>query len=236
LDTSGDGSRRSGLNTATIADRRAELEREFDPWRSRTLDEHFERAAQRFGSRPYVIAGAKLASGESDAGDRVFTYDDVLRRAHRFADGLAELGVRPGDHIALLMANYPEYAPLKVAISRVGAVAVPLNYLYRTDELGFVLHQSCSRLLITMTSYRDMDYLAMLDELAPGWERAGSIGLGELNRVITLDPEGKGAGAGRRDRRPGPGADRRREPGCRTGRAAAPGPDVGHHVHLGHHR
>jgi fatty-acyl-CoA synthase len=191
------------LDTASIAQRRADLEREFNPWRPRTLDEHFEHAAARFGPRPYVIAGAKLAgreSGggtrlagcESDADDRVFTYNDVLRRAHRFADGLAALGVRPGDHVALLMANYPEYAPLKVAISRVGAVAVPLNYLYRTHELGFVLRQSCSRLLITMTSYRDMDYLGMLDELAPGWERAGSIGLGELNRVVTLDPEGKG--------------------------------------------
>ncbi|MDQ0382500.1 class I adenylate-forming enzyme family protein [Amycolatopsis thermophila] len=167
----------------SIAERRADLEREFAPWRPRTLDEHFEHAAARFGPRPYVIAG-----------DRVLTYDDVLRQAHRFADGLAALGVRPGDHVAVLMANYPEYAPLKLAISRAGAVAVPLNYLYRTHELGFVLRQSCARVLITMTSYRDLDYLAMLDELAPGWSGTGSIGFGDLERVITFDAEGRGEG------------------------------------------
>ncbi|WP_037355864.1 class I adenylate-forming enzyme family protein [Amycolatopsis orientalis] len=167
----------------SIAQRRADLEREFAPWRPRTLDEHFEHVAARFADRPYVIAG-----------DRVFTYDDVLRRAHRYADGLAALGVRAGDHVGLLMANYPEYEPLKLAIARAGAVAVPLNYLYRTQELGFVLRQSCSRVLITMTSFRNQDYLAMLDELAPGWERAGAIGFGDLERVLTLDPEGNGEG------------------------------------------
>jgi fatty-acyl-CoA synthase len=176
----------------SIADRRADLERAFNPWRPRTLDEHFEHVTARFGPRPYVIAAAKPTDQESGPGDEVFSYDDVLRRAYRFADGLAALGVRPGDHVALLMANYPEYAPLKLAIARAGAVAVPLNYLYRTEELGFVLRQSCSRFLITMTSYRDLNYLAMLDELAPGWERAGSIGLGDLDRVVTFDPEGTG--------------------------------------------
>ncbi|GAB3350340.1 class I adenylate-forming enzyme family protein [Amycolatopsis echigonensis] len=167
----------------SIAERRADLEREFAPWRSRTLDEHFDYTASRFGTRPYVIAG-----------EQVFTYEDVRRRAYRFAEGLAALGVRPGDHVGLLLANYPEYAPLKLAIARVGAVAVPLNYLYRTQELGFVLRQSCCRVLITMTSYRDQDYLAMLDELAPGWERTGRCGLGDLERVLTLDPEGRGEG------------------------------------------
>lgn len=171
------------MTEPSIQERRADLEREFSPWRPRTTDENFEHAVERFSARPYVIAG-----------DAAHTYADVRARMHRYADGLAALGVRPGDHVALLMANYPEYAPLKFAISRVGAVAVPLNYLYRTQELGFVLRQSCSRVLITMTSYRDLDYLAMLDELAPGWEREGPTTLGDLERVITFAPEGKAEG------------------------------------------
>lgn len=163
----------------SVAERRADLEREFGPWRPTTTDENFERAVARFGERPYIIAD-----------DRTFTYADILAWSYRLADGLAALGVQPGDHVAVVMANYPEYAPLKLAISRVGAVAVPLNYLYRTRELGFVLKQSCSRLLVTMTSYRDMDYLAMLDELAPGWEAEGPTSLGHLERVITFAPDG----------------------------------------------
>jgi fatty-acyl-CoA synthase len=52
-------------------------------------------------------------------------------------------------------------------------VAVPINFLNRRDELAYVLRQSNATLLVTMDRFRDLDYLAMLDELAPGWERHG---------------------------------------------------------------
>jgi fatty-acyl-CoA synthase len=42
----------------------------------------------------------------------------------------------------MLVANYLEFIPLKFAIARTGAVAIPFNYLYRRDELGYVLAQS----------------------------------------------------------------------------------------------
>ncbi|MBF6339207.1 AMP-binding protein [Nocardia abscessus] len=168
------------MSTPTPAERRAELEQAFTPWVPRTFDEQFDHAVTRYAERPYVISG-----------DRVFTYAEVQSRARRIADGLAALGVQPGDHIGLVMANYPEYAPLKIAISRAGAVAVPLNYLYRTQELGYVVTQSRCKVLITMTSFRDMDYLSMLDELAPGWEHEGATSLGDLEQVITFAPEGE---------------------------------------------
>ena len=44
---------------------------------------------------------------------------------------MAEAGVRPGDRVGVLMANYPEFVPVKFAIAAAGAVAVPFNYLYR---------------------------------------------------------------------------------------------------------
>lgn len=162
------------------ARRRAALARDFTPWQPRTFDEQFDHAVTTFAARPYVISG-----------DRMYTYAEVQRRARRLADGLAALGIGPGDHVGLIMANYPEYAPIKLAIARVGAVAVPLNYLYRTQELGYVLTQSSCRALITMTSFRDMDYLSMLDELAPGWERLGKTSLGELEFVVTYAPDGR---------------------------------------------
>ncbi|MFI7529227.1 class I adenylate-forming enzyme family protein [Nocardia salmonicida] len=165
---------------ATPAERRAALEQAFTPWVPRTFDEQFDHAVTKFAERPYVISG-----------DRVYSYAEVQSRARRFADGLAALGVEPGDHVGLVMANYPEYAPLKIAISRVGAVAVPLNYLYRTQELGYVVTQSRCRVLITMTSFRDMDYLSMLDDLAPGWEREGKTSLGDLELIVSFAPEGE---------------------------------------------
>ncbi len=169
------------IDVPSPAERRADLERTFAPWQPRTFDQQFDRAVERFADRPYVISG-----------DRQLTYAQVQAQAHVYADGLVQLGVRPGDHVAILMANFPEYTPLKLAIARAGAVAVPLNYLYRTQELGYVLRQSESRFLITMSSFRDLDYLAMLDQLSPGWERRrGGTGLGTVERVITFSPSGE---------------------------------------------
>ena len=47
----------------------------------------------------------------------------------RLADGLAAVGVAPGNRVGVVMANYIEFVPLKFAIARAGPVAIPFNYL-----------------------------------------------------------------------------------------------------------
>jgi len=42
----------------------------------------------------------------------------------------------------MVIANYPEFVTLKFAISRLGAIAVPFNFLYKQDELAYVLADS----------------------------------------------------------------------------------------------
>src|SRR5689334_18606426 len=93
------------------------------------------------------------------------------------------------------MANYLEFVPVKFAVARAGAVAIPFNYLYRQDELGYVLRQSRCGVLIAMTGFGGLDYPAMLDEIAPGWavEGAGPTAeLPDLRRVVLLDTAGTG--------------------------------------------
>jgi fatty-acyl-CoA synthase len=82
-------------------------------------------------------------------------------------------GVKPGDHVALLMANFPEFVAVKFAIALVGAVAVPINFLNKRDELAYVLKQSDAVMLITMDSFRNMPYWRYLDELVPDWQVQG---------------------------------------------------------------
>ncbi|MFL6059603.1 MAG: class I adenylate-forming enzyme family protein, partial [Marmoricola sp.] len=110
----------------------------------------------------------------------------------------------------LLMANHPEFVPLKFAIARTGAIAIPFNYLYRTEELGYVLEQSGCSVLITMTSFLDLDYLAMLDEVAPpGLRHVIQLGKDAPVREGALDVAGLAAlgdanpgAAGAADHRP----------------------------------
>jgi fatty-acyl-CoA synthase len=83
------------------------------------------------------------------------------------------IGVAAGDHVAVVLGNFPAYVALKYAIARIGAVAVPINYSLRRQELSYILGQSDSKVLVTMDRLRDRDYLQDLDALAPGWERSG---------------------------------------------------------------
>jgi fatty-acyl-CoA synthase len=166
-----------------VAERQAALEARFPSWAPRTLDQALDAAAAEFPERPFVITD-----------EATYTYSDVAAFSARIARGLIAAGVRPGEHVAVLLANYPEFVAVKYAISRAGAVAVPINFWGRRDELGYILAQSDAALLITMDSHRDLDYLAMLDELAPGWEQAGGgERLPRLRRVVVF-PTGKEGG------------------------------------------
>ena len=105
----------------------------------------------------------------------------------RLAAGLVNKGVKPGDHVALLMANFPEFVAVKFAIAMVGAVAVPINFLNKRDELAYVLKQSDAVMLITMDSFRNMPYWRYLDELAPGWQvQGGGDVFPKLKNVIVF--------------------------------------------------
>ena len=164
----------------SIDERRAALEARFPSWEPTTLDGLLERCAHEFADRPLVITD-----------DRTVTYGETADWARRLGDGLAALGVRRGDRVGLVMANFLEFTPLKFAIARAGAVAIPFNFLYRTEELAYVLRQSRCNVLITMTGFATLDYLAMLDEIAPGWERGEVAALPDLREVVQLSTDGR---------------------------------------------
>src|SRR4051812_33100242 len=138
-------------------------------------------AAEQSRERPLVIAG-----------DRRYSYREIQDWSRRIAAGLIALGVEPGDHVAFVCANYPEFVAVKFAIARAGAACIPVNFLYRAAELGYVLEQSDAKVLITMDRFRDLDYLAALDELMPGWESGGGgDAFPALEHVVVFSPSGE---------------------------------------------
>lgn len=152
--------------------RRERLVERFPRWEPRSLGEWLHDCVAEFGDRPLVITD-----------ERGLSYRETADWAVRIADGLAALGVRPGDHVGVLIANFPEFVPVKFAVALAGAVAVPLNFLYRTEELEYVLRQSECRVLFTMTGFSGLDYLDMLDEIVPGW----SDGVRDHSRLPVLE-------------------------------------------------
>jgi carnitine-CoA ligase len=72
-------------------------------------------------------------------GDEVRTFRDLWQNGQRMAQALLNLGMHPGDHFALLMANHAEFVDAMVAASITETVFVPIDPRTKGDKLAFML-------------------------------------------------------------------------------------------------
>jgi long-chain acyl-CoA synthetase len=77
----------------------------------------------------------------------------LAERAARFATGLAELGLSPGDRLLVLMANCPEVNITYTAAWRAGAVVTPLIFLVSEEELRTALIDSGAAAVVTSAEF-----------------------------------------------------------------------------------
>jgi len=81
--------------------------------------------------------------------DAQFTYQELANRALHRARSLQALGVRPRDHVAILMHTCPDFVELFFAAALCGAVVVPINARYRAGELAYVIENGDIATLVT---------------------------------------------------------------------------------------
>ncbi|MET0374198.1 MAG: class I adenylate-forming enzyme family protein [Rhizorhabdus sp.] len=147
-------------------------------WLSWTLPEYLDWTLGDFAARPLVIT-----DGE------VLTYTDVAQLSRRLAAGLAARNIACGDRVGMVMANDPMTVPLLFAIWRLGAIAVPINTLYRPEELAYAVREAGCSLLITMRSFGSRDFPMVLDEVLAGWRSGDCASAPELRGGIAFDRE-----------------------------------------------
>lgn len=82
-----------------------------------------------------------------------YSYADMLRSTSQFAHALVELGVQPGDRVAVQVDKSPETVMLYLAVLRVGAVYLPLNSGYTGDELRYFLDDAEPSLLVCAPAF-----------------------------------------------------------------------------------
>jgi fatty-acyl-CoA synthase len=131
------------------------------------------------------------------------TFTELLARADEVARGLSAVGVAPGDRVAIWAANRVEWVLVQYATARLGAILVNVNPAYRAHELGFVLRQSGTSVLICERELRGADFAAMVDEVradcpdlrqvvlldTPDWPRLIAGGDGSSALPAGLDPD-----------------------------------------------
>ncbi len=74
-----------------------------------------------------------------DSGRREMTWLDFDKKANRMANLLLSRGIKKGDKVAILLMNCLEWLPVYFGILKTGALAVPLNYRYASDEIKYCL-------------------------------------------------------------------------------------------------
>ena len=114
--------------------------------------------------------------------DTEYSWREVLSSSLRAANGLLDLGVRPGERVAILMANRPEFLWAHLGILFIGAHSVPVNISQRGATLQHILADSEASTAILQDDLRDA-LLAIRD------------GCPELRHTVVVDG------------RPGPGID-----------------------------
>ena len=110
-----------------------------------------DETARRFGAREGLVFE-----------DQHYTFAELKDEIDRAAKALMVLGVAAGDHVSLWLNNRSEWIFLMFAVAKVGAVQVPVNTRFRTQDLEYVLRQSDSAMLITHDVSGPIDYLDMV--------------------------------------------------------------------------
>ena len=154
--------------------------------------------ASRFGTREGLVFG-----------DERYTFSELSEQVDRAAKGLMALDVQSGDHVSLWLNNRADWLFFMFGLARIGAVQVPVNTRFRTNDLEYVVRQSDSAMLITHDVSGPIDYLAMVREVISLPERSDIVDDSDfpmLKRVVivgdgdypgTVDWAGAIAGADR---------------------------------------
>ncbi|MET3805424.1 long-chain acyl-CoA synthetase [Nakamurella sp. UYEF19] len=121
---------------------------------SLTLAGILAESSQRFPQREAVVMG-----------EQRITYSDLWEQARRYASVLAAAGIGPGDKVAMLMPNVPDFPRVYYAALSLGAVVVPVHALLVAREITYVLENSEAKLLVVAAP--------LLGEGAPAAEAAG---------------------------------------------------------------
>ena len=126
---------------------------------------------------------------EDESGEtRALTYWDLAQAANRLSNALASLGVVRGDRIALILPQRPETIVTYLACFQMGAIAVPLSFLFGPEALEYRIGNSGARVAVVdaMTAANLEPARARLPELTHVIGVAGARTPGLLDWDATL--------------------------------------------------
>jgi long-chain acyl-CoA synthetase len=144
---------------------------------------------ERVQSRPNALA--------VDDGARTRTFAELLDRSHRFATFLRdEIGLAPGGHVSLLMGNRVEVVECLLGAVLAGQWITPINWHLAEEEIGYVVADSGTRIVLTDERHAEMARRVTADRPEASVVVAGAEldGLLDSVRLGPLDLEAPAGG------------------------------------------
>ena len=107
-----------------------------------TIDQILTQTATKLPDATFMVyKGAKI------------TYAEANRLVDRMAAALQQLGVKPGDRVALHLPNCPQFVISYYATLRIGGIVVPCNFMYVPREMEHQISDSGAEVVITLSKF-----------------------------------------------------------------------------------
>jgi acyl-CoA synthetase (AMP-forming)/AMP-acid ligase II len=140
-------------------------------WRPETFFEAADQQANRQPDKVLVTDGTTS-----------LTYGELRDSALALAIGLRRMGISRGDRVSVQIPSWAEFMQIALALTRIGAIMVPIMPIYRRDDVGYVLQNAGVRTAITCGPFRGFDYPGMYQSLRPDCP--------SLRDLIVVRPDG----------------------------------------------
>ncbi len=85
--------------------------------------------------------------------DQVISYAELDQQVNHLALGLYELGIRKGDTVGLILRNSPEFVTMMMALAKLGAVSVPINFLEKAEHISRILNDARASAVLTSIEF-----------------------------------------------------------------------------------
>ncbi len=141
-------------------------------WRNQTLVDRFQMVLAKIPDKTAVVDR-----------DHRLTFRDVEKLSNNLAASFLKLGISRGEVVSFQLPNWYQSVIVYMALTKIGAVINPVILIYREREVGFILNQVESKVMIIPDAFRGFSYVEMIEKMKPD--------LPSLKHIIFLGEHGK---------------------------------------------
>ena len=117
-----------------------------------TIPDLIKHQAKNYSSKPALISD-----------DETLTFSDLDKLSTNIASHIINLGILPGDRVAIWAPNMNEWVLAGIAIHKAGGVLVPINTRMKGKEAAYILNNAEAKILFSVKTFLGTNYFKLLE-------------------------------------------------------------------------